>query len=159
MTRFGLLLRNLRHFRAANAAVAAGMAVATAVLTGALLVGDSVRGSLRELALQRLGKVDYVLAAPRFFDQSLAERLAAREGFATQFEAVPAISVRGGASDSSGEHRTGGVQIAAMGDQWLPVAPGECVINGALADLLGMRAAGAAALLNVPAPGDVPRDA
>ena len=42
-SRASLLFRNLRHFRAANMAVVAGMAVATAVLTGALMVGDSVR--------------------------------------------------------------------------------------------------------------------
>ena len=50
-----LLLRNLWYFRGVNLAVIAGMAVATAVLTGAdLLVGDSVRGSLADLALQQL---------------------------------------------------------------------------------------------------------
>ena len=48
-SRARLLFRNLRYFRAANLAVVAGMAVATAVLTGALMVGDSVRGSLRDL--------------------------------------------------------------------------------------------------------------
>jgi len=52
MTKFHLILRNLVYFRAANLAVALGMAVATAVLTGALMVGDSVRGSLRALAVQ-----------------------------------------------------------------------------------------------------------
>ena len=35
-----LLLRNLRYFRWSNLAVAAGVAVATAVLTGAMMVGD-----------------------------------------------------------------------------------------------------------------------
>jgi len=42
-SRFKLLLRNLRHFRAANLAVVAGMAVATAVLAG----NDSVVGQWR----------------------------------------------------------------------------------------------------------------
>ncbi len=50
--------------------IALGVAAATAVIVGALVVGDSVRTSLRELALDRLGKVDHVLIAPRFFDQS-----------------------------------------------------------------------------------------
>jgi putative ABC transport system permease protein len=159
MTRFGLLLRNLRYFRAANVAVATAIPAATAVLTGALLVGDSVRGSLRELAIQRLGPVDLALVAPRSFDQSLAERVASDDAVARESEVVPALSVRGGAADAAGEHRTGGVQIAAVGGQWVPVAPGECVINRALADALGMRTAGETVALNVPAPGDVPRDA
>ena len=46
--------RSLIHFRWINLAVLLGAGVATAVLTGALLVGDSVRGSLRDLALERL---------------------------------------------------------------------------------------------------------
>ena len=49
---------SLRHYRRIHIAVALGVAVATAVLTGALLVGDSVRGSLRDLTLQRLGNID-----------------------------------------------------------------------------------------------------
>ena len=39
----------------ANVAVVLCCAVAAAVLTGALVVGDSVRGSLRDLTLERLG--------------------------------------------------------------------------------------------------------
>jgi len=51
--------------------ISLGVAAATAVIVGALVVGDSVRTSLRDLALDRLGKVDYVLIAPRFFDESI----------------------------------------------------------------------------------------
>ena len=40
---------------AGNLAVLLGVAVGTAVLTGALLVGDSLRGSLRDRALRQLG--------------------------------------------------------------------------------------------------------
>ena len=68
MTPIRLILRNLFYFRAASLAVVAGMVVATAVLTGSLMVGDSVRGSLRQLAVQRLGPVDYALVANRFFE-------------------------------------------------------------------------------------------
>src|SRR5215218_5339448 len=91
-SRFKLLLRNLRYFRAANFAVAAGMAVATAVLTGALMVGDSVRGSLRDLALQRLGKVDHALVATRFVNADLADRLKAGTGL----DVAPAVIIKGG---------------------------------------------------------------
>ena len=94
MTRLRLLLRNLHYFRAANLAVIAGMAIATAVLTGALLVGDSVRGSLRELAIQRLGPIDFALVAPRFFHESLAERLEADAMLAGEFDIAPAIVVQ-----------------------------------------------------------------
>ena len=52
---------SLRQYRRVHLAVALGVAVTTAVITGALLVGDSMRGSLRDLVLQGLGRVDTVL--------------------------------------------------------------------------------------------------
>jgi len=62
--------KSLWHYRWMQIPIALGVAAATAVIVGALVVGDSVRTSLRELALDRLGKIDQVLIAPRFFDQS-----------------------------------------------------------------------------------------
>ena len=56
-----LLWRSLTHFWRTNLAVVVGVAVAVSVLAGALLVGASVRGSLRDIALQRLGQVDHVV--------------------------------------------------------------------------------------------------
>src|SRR2546423_11737348 len=135
-----LIARNIVHFRASAIAVVAGMAVATAVLTGALMVGDSVRGSLAELTLQRLGKTDYALAAMRFFDDSqndsLARRIAGASGIASQFEVVPALIVTGGAAtgEDANRRRTGGGQIGAIGGDWIPVAAGSCVLNSETAD-------------------------
>jgi ABC-type antimicrobial peptide transport system permease subunit len=70
-----LLLRNLIFHRRGNFAVLLGVVVGTAVLTGALLVGDSLRGSLRDLALKRLGWVDDSLVAGRFFREEVANVL------------------------------------------------------------------------------------
>src|SRR3954452_13586404 len=104
MSKFRLLLQNLRYFRWANLAVLLGMAVATAVLTGALMVGDSVRGSLRALAVQRLGPVDQALLSSRFFEQSLVDRI--RQSMPNgSSELAPAILVRGGASNAAGTAR------------------------------------------------------
>src|SRR5262249_32663207 len=61
-----LTKRNLTHFWRTNLAVVLGVATAVAVLAGALLVGDSVRASLRDLALARLGKTDFVITAQGF---------------------------------------------------------------------------------------------
>ena len=58
MTAARLVVAGLRHYWRTNLAVVLGVATAVAVLAGALLVGDSVRGSLRDLVLQRLGRTD-----------------------------------------------------------------------------------------------------
>ena len=47
--------------------VAFGVAVATAVIVGALLVGDSMRGSLRQLTIERLGNTEVVIFPGGFF--------------------------------------------------------------------------------------------
>jgi putative ABC transport system permease protein len=76
MTLKRLRLRNLLFHWRGNLAVFLGVVVGTAVLSGALLVGDSLRGSLRERTLQQLGWVEQALIAPRFFRQGLAGDLA-----------------------------------------------------------------------------------
>ena len=63
-------------------AVALGVMAGTAVLTGALLVGDSMRGSLRDLTLDRLGNIDDVLLARQFFGTQSVHDLAADPEFA-----------------------------------------------------------------------------
>jgi ABC-type antimicrobial peptide transport system permease subunit len=59
-----LVLRNLRFHWRGNFAVLLGVAVGSAVLTGALLVGDSLRGSLRDRAERQLGGVDAAALLP-----------------------------------------------------------------------------------------------
>ena len=71
-----LILASLRHHVWMHLAVALGVAVAAAVLGGALVVGDSMRGSLRAMTLARLGNVDAALVAPRFFREALANEAA-----------------------------------------------------------------------------------
>ncbi len=76
-----LAIRGLLYHWRINATVALGVAAATAVLTGALLVGDSVRGSLRAMTLDRLGRIDELLISDRFFQASLADQLQQQLGF------------------------------------------------------------------------------
>jgi len=72
MTGWTYIVASLRHYRRAHWAVAAGVAVATAVITGALIVGDSVRHSLRQAALAGLGRADLALVAEHPFREALA---------------------------------------------------------------------------------------
>ncbi|MFQ5807785.1 MAG: hypothetical protein ACE5I3_15165, partial [Phycisphaerae bacterium] len=90
---------SLRHHWRAHLAVGLGVVTAAATLTGALLVGDAMRGSLREVAFGRLGRIDYALVAPRFFREALAEEIGAAAGFDRACAQVcPAILARGAAT-------------------------------------------------------------
>ncbi|MCA9156769.1 MAG: ABC transporter permease [Planctomycetales bacterium] len=70
-----LAIRSLRFFAKSHLSVGLGIAAATAVIVGALVVGDSVRGSLRRLVLDRLANVEGLLHAPTFFEPRLLDEL------------------------------------------------------------------------------------
>ena len=61
------LRRSLRHHARSHIAVAIGVIVAAMVIGGALIVGDSIRDSLRRLTFLRLNAVDFAVVSPRFF--------------------------------------------------------------------------------------------
>ncbi len=96
-----LILENLWYHWRLNLALALGVTAGTAVLCGALIVGDSVRWSLRQLTLQRLGRLDSVLVTDRFFRQELSGEVQLPEakvetgtGAAKFQQALPAILLR-----------------------------------------------------------------
>ena len=112
--------RSLSYFWRIQLAVLLGAAVATAVLTGALLVGDSVRGSLRDLTLDRLGRIDYALVSERFFREALATDLSHKLEGEAQFhrETVPAILLNGTAVNAKTKARASRVQIQGIDDRF-----------------------------------------
>src|SRR5262249_42383023 len=75
MTRTRLLLESIRYHGRGNLAVALGAAVGAAVLAGALLVGDSLRGSLRARTERQPNDTEHALPGGRFFREQLATEL------------------------------------------------------------------------------------
>jgi hypothetical protein len=107
-----LLKRNLSYYWRTNLAVALGVATAVAVLTGALLVGDSVRASLRDLVLNRLGKTDHVVSSAFFFREQLADDLKSQPGFAAEFlDACPVIALDAIVIHEASGRRASAVQV------------------------------------------------
>lgn len=158
-----LISRSLRHFWRTNVAVALGAAVGTAVLCGALLVGDSMRASLREAALGRLGRIDYAAQSPRFFRSKLADELADPS---EDLQTAPLVTVRGAATHADTQARAGGINVYGVdarywqfaNDQALnnyggPTA-GEVVLTDRLASEIDA-AVGDDVILRVNKPGDV----
>jgi len=154
-----LIFRSMLHYRGLNAALIAGIALATAVLTGSLLVGDSVRASLRDLATARLGPIDSVLVTPGFFDASFADRLNRDHDFAAMYGTAHAgLSLKGRAVDLTAKHSANGTQFFALDLPATAVHSGKVVINAPLATALDV-AAGARVNLTMPLPSDIPTDA
>ena len=173
--------RSLRHYWRMNLMLALGIAAATAVLTGALIVGDSMRSSLRNLALDRLGGIDEMIVGDGFFRQDLAAELAESKAFQNRYErAEPAILFPGatvelgdefGSDGSPGLRRANSVAVFgiaptfwALGDDELkaePIAGRQVIINQALADQLQIEPSNAQndpLTLRIPKPGQLPTD-
>ncbi len=87
----------------------AGVAIAVAVLAGALMVGVSVRASLRDLVLERLGRTDHVVLAQGFFREELAKAFG---------EAVPLVAMEGFVSAQDSGRRASRVQVYAVDDRF-----------------------------------------
>ncbi|MBL8187270.1 MAG: ABC transporter permease, partial [Acidobacteria bacterium] len=114
-----LVKRNLTYFRRSNLAVVLGVATATAVLAGALLVGDSVRASLQNLVLARLGKTDLLVASTGFFREALAEDLKSHPNFAANFaDACSLIAIEGVVTHSDSNARAGGVAVYGVDERF-----------------------------------------
>ena len=97
---------SLKHFWQIHLTVALCTAVATGVLAGALIVGDSVRGSLRNITTERLGAIQHALLADHFFQPNLLERQ----------NKVPAILLNGTVVAPQTQTRASKVNILGVTD-------------------------------------------
>ena len=155
----GLLIwRSLRFYWRTHLGVLAGVLVTASILTGALVVGDSVRFTLTQLAVARLGRVTQSLTLPEyFFRERLADDLAA----ALKSRVAPAIMVRGSAALPDGRARANDVQVLGVDERFwqLGGAPDHAAaVNSRLAEQLGARV-GDTIVVRVEQPALVSRDA
>ncbi len=159
-----LLLRNLLFFWKTNLAVILGVIAATAVIGGALVVGDSVRDSLKQMTLDRLGAIDHIVSGPRFFREELANaNLNVRH-------VAPAIIMQGTVEFSGAEKsvlRAGHVNVYGVDERAWELfdtanldAPkeGKIVLNRRVADQLQLKMGDEISLV-VEIPASIPRDA
>ena len=160
-----LVISSLRYYWRSHLGVILGAILGTGILVGALAVGDSVRFSLKSMALARLGEVELSLHVPnRFFGAGLAEELS--EELNAPVAAV--VMLRGTASAGGGDVRVGNVQVVGVSDpfwrlggtpSWLAADAEEAVlINERLALRLNVKA-GDDILLRVDKPSLLSRDA
>src|SRR5215510_10156205 len=104
-----LLARNLAWYWRTNLAVLLGVATATGVLAGALQVGESVRASLRDLVLQRLGNTVSIVSREGFFREQLADDLGG---------ACPIIAIDGVAGHEPSGRRASDVQLYGVDERF-----------------------------------------
>jgi putative ABC transport system permease protein len=158
MTTNRLVAASFRHYWRSHLGLFFGVFLAAAVLSGSLLVGDSVRASLLRVAAERLGKVEAgLLGGDRWFTADLAR----------EAHAVPMILLRGSVSEASGKARANAVQVLGVDEAFFKLSPGgntqdqpkgSLILNEALARRLGVFV-GDTVLVRLEKPSAISRDA
>ncbi|MCX6287157.1 MAG: ABC transporter permease [Bacteroidetes bacterium] len=106
-----LILLDFRYYRKVFLAILAGTLVSTAVLTGALILGDSVKYSLQHISSVRLGKIRYALHPDlRYFRQGLAGDMSLKTGSIV----APAMLSEGITVNPENNRRINRVQILGI---------------------------------------------
>lgn len=165
MTSWTLARRSFSYYLRSHVGTVFGAAIATAVLTGALLVGDSVRGSLRGMALARIGQADLAMASgDRLFREALAADLAVE---LPQCKIAAVLQLPGTAGSPDGAARANQVQITGVSENFwklanqtpsATLASNEVWLNQRLAGQLRAKP-GDTILLRVPRVSHLSRDA
>ncbi|MFW6158921.1 MAG: ABC transporter permease, partial [Planctomycetota bacterium] len=160
-----LVFRSLIHYWRTGLVVAFGVAVATAVIVGSLLAGDSVTASVRDVALARLGHVDVALTAPRFCNADLADRVARHPSGRDRVRRVmPVVLARGSLTAPDRGITIPRVNVIGVDDGFRDLFPDSPMpriegttapMNTALYRDLGVRS-GARLELKVERPGGAP---
>jgi ABC-type lipoprotein release transport system permease subunit len=160
-----IVFRSLTYYWRTNVAVVLGVATAVAVLAGALLVGDSVRGSLRDLLLGRLGRTDQVIASANLFREQLAQDLLTQPEFKAGFAAAAPLVIAPGTITAQNEgRRVAQARVYGVDDRFwrfhvVSAVSGpkdrEAFISPALARQLGANV-GEPILVRVQRPTDIP---
>ncbi len=119
---FRLAFRSLAFYRHAHIAVILGTAISTMVITGTLMVGDSVQSSLEETVRLRLGNTSYLLSGTdRNFRSDLAREVSAD----LDLPASPVLQVSGIASSQGGALRVNAVEVTGITEEFAKIVPGQ----------------------------------
>ena len=112
---FLILKRDLWFYRRMNLGTLLLAAVCCAVLTGAMLVGDSVRHTLRHMAEMRLGHTRFACSTgDRFFRQELAGQLQAN----SESLVTPVLTIKGILETPEGDLRVNNINIYGVADSF-----------------------------------------
>ncbi len=120
MTLTRLVIRSLSFYRRTHTAIFLGTVISTVVLTGSLMVGDSVRATLRHLALLRVGRAHFLLhTEDRFFRSELAAAISDKTGRPS----AALLFLEGSISTPDGSARINRIQVAGCGQDFWSLAP------------------------------------
>ena len=121
-----LIKKSLWFYRRTHFSVFLGTIVTTAILTGALIVGDSVRYSLKRIALLRLGNTEYaIISGDRFFRTELAREI----GDDLNILTAPLLQLQGIAINNYNQRRVNKVRIVGVDENFWKIGNSSNFFN------------------------------
>ena len=115
MSGFYFVIKTFVFYLRQNITVALGIAVSTGVLTGGLIIGDSVRHSLEKGTLLRLGNTEVAVSGgDRLFTSGLAGRLESETGLPS----TPLLRLESSAAADGGRVRISRVQVNGVNESF-----------------------------------------
>src|SRR3954463_9463212 len=110
-----IILRSIAFYWRTHLGVILGAALGAMVLIGALLVGDSVKATLRRQAELRIGRADVAMTGgDRFFRAALAE--------AADYKAAAVLMVRATVARADGAARVNVAQLLGVDERFWNLA-------------------------------------
>ena len=139
------------------------IALLSAVITGSLLTGRSVRTSLKKSASERLGNTGIMISSGiRYFDASLAERMKD----SAKINCTGILEINGYSQSLTSQNGAFNTHIYAVnpdfftfqGNDSVSIKPGEVAVNNRLANYLGVKT-GDELIIRFNEISDIPADA
>ncbi|MBI9018719.1 MAG: ABC transporter permease [Phycisphaerae bacterium] len=140
MNTYSLIIRNIIYHRWRCIALWATAIVSMAVIVGAMLVGDTVKATLAQMADMRLGNIEYALiGGEKTFTVSLADKLNGKDGL------YSSVLMTDGYCET--DSQSGQIKLLGIDDKFLSLGDDtsiklnddEAVINVKLADKLKIK--------------------
>ncbi len=144
MTVFRFIIQSLKFYWRQHFAVFLGTVISTAVLTGALIVGDSVKLSLQKLVDVRLGGTRYALqTGDRFVRAQLASEISSK----VNAHASALLMVQGIAINPDADARVNRIQIVGIDSSFwstsnaasVSLSDGEAIISENISQRLALK--------------------
>ncbi|MHC4147729.1 MAG: ABC transporter permease, partial [Planctomycetota bacterium] len=166
MNLWRLVKKSLGFYWRTNLGVLLAVTVSTAVLTGALVVGDSVRHSLMMMVDARLGATQLALVSQnRFFGAALADELSDE----LNIPVASVLRLRGMIANSDGTRLANRIEVLGVDERFFEIGANKnaepfwrdwtqgIVLNEPLAERLGV-GPGDEVKLRIEKPGLMPRE-
>ncbi|MHC4396181.1 MAG: ABC transporter permease [Planctomycetota bacterium] len=164
MTLLRLVKKSLSFYWRTNLAVFLAVVVSTAVLAGALVVGDSVKNSLEMMVKTRLGNTQLaMITQDRFFTTGLASKLSGK----LHVPVAPVLQLRGLITNSDSSKRANRIELLGVDDRFYKIAEvtnpfshegnSGVILNEPLAAKIGVKV-GDEVMLRMHKPSLMPRE-